>query len=1187
MLESFDDDLLAQDDAARRRALDVRKSFLVQAPAGSGKTELLIQRYLALLASVDEPGRIVALTFTKKAAGEMRERVLEALLQAERRDPPGEHEHERVTRRLADEVLNQARRRGWTITEHPAQLRMQTFDALATAFARRAPLAAGLGPHPGYVEDATLLYRRAAAGALTSARPDDASWQTLLLHLDNQAPMVAKLVADMLARRDQWLRQVRTTPATELRAGLERALEAEIVHVLAETRAAFPTGVATDIRACARWAAAGLAAQDDARELAPALLALANVGGLPPASLEALPHWRTLACFVMVKDLSHFKHQVTRKHGFERAGTGFGAQDRHERKQTMESMCRMLDDVPGLAKALAAASRLPEPCIGDESWRIVEALLVVLKQALGELTTVFATERQVDFVQANLAALDALGLPDAPSELLLQLDAGVQHLLIDEFQDTSYVQLALLQRLTAGWIDGDGRTIFAVGDPMQSIYRFREAEVAFFLQAQEDLAVCGLPVGVLRLRRNFRSQANLVEWCNATFARVLGRVRDPARGVVPFEPAVAAVEACEGLAPTVELFEDPREEAARVVDLIREAQRAGSSDIAILVRARAHLAVLLPLLRRERIAFAAVELDRLSQRQAVLDLVSLTHALLQPADRTAWLSVLRAPWCGLTLADLVAIVEQGAPHRTDPIPRALASIESLAISAEGRQRLQRTLDALVPALDARGRASVTARVHGAWLALGGPACLDDSLDLDAAALYFELLSAHERAGDVPDWDAFMAALDALHASPAVAGPGVQIMTMHKAKGLEFDTVILTGLAQEGKKAEAPLLRWRRRDAGLLIAPKRSRGGESDPLYRHLARLDAEAEDAELGRLLYVAGTRAKTRLHLLAAPGTRIDKETGAMSWSDPVGSSSLAKLWPALPPELPFAPTSEVVAPSANESRPLRRVPLGSAFAAPLDEVPVDAPASERDLTTPPFDWVRETTRRDRHACPSTARADRGRGTGRMAARACERPRTARSRRSRRRRILERRASRGRAHGPRCRAADARRPARTLAVRCGARRLAQRMGAVGRGPRGDRARRRRPHVHRGRRALDRRFQDRHARGRQRRSVPRQRSGALSRPDGALWPDDAGAGVAAGAPRALLPAGRGRISRDRGRRSTGDDADAGHGQADEPVVSLPRLSWASLCDKMHDLPFRALLCTSTGGFPQLPTRRSR
>jgi ATP-dependent exoDNAse (exonuclease V) beta subunit len=382
--------------------------------------------------------------------------------------------------------------------------------------------------------------------------------------------------------------------------------------------------------------------------------------------------------------------------------------------------------------------------------------------------------------------------------------------------------------------------------------------------------------------------------------------------------------------------------------------------VAVLVRARSHLASLLPTLRRERVPFAAIELDRLSQRQSVVDLTALAHALLQPCDRLSWLAVLRALWCGLTLGDLLAVSAAAGTTRNGALPRVFDELDAIAgLSDDGRSRLRRVADVLRAALASRGEAGVAQRIRGAWLALGGPACLDDPLDLDAAALFFELLAAHERGGDLPDWEAFLAALASLHASPAAATGGVQLMTMHKAKGLEFDTVILSGLASEGRKPDPPLLRWRRRDAGLLIAPARPRGGDEDPLYRHLGRLDADEEDAELGRLLYVACTRAKVRLHLLAAPGTCTDKDTGALSWKPPAAGSSLEKLAVALEAGLPLMDARDDARPAGSPAPPLRRLRSDIVLAAPQAAIPVSGPAASGDTVTPEFDWVRETTRR------------------------------------------------------------------------------------------------------------------------------------------------------------------------------------------------------------------------------------
>ena len=164
--------------------------------------------------------------------------------------------------------------------------------------------------------------------------------------------------------------------------------------------------------------------------------------------------------------------------------------------------------------------------------------MALLPRAAAELMLVFADAGESDFVQVTRAAVDALGEDEAAGDIAHAIDARIRHLLIDEFQDTSITQYELIERLVADWRTGDGRTVFIVGDPMQSIYRFREAEVGLFLRAWNS-GVARLPLHRLQLTRNFRSQKRLVEWANSAFARVLPAESDIASGSVAFEPSVA------------------------------------------------------------------------------------------------------------------------------------------------------------------------------------------------------------------------------------------------------------------------------------------------------------------------------------------------------------------------------------------------------------------------------------------------------------------------------------------------------------------------------------------------------------------------------------------------------------------------------------------------------------------------
>ncbi len=940
-------DLLEQDSAARERALDVGRSFLVQAPAGSGKTGLLIQRFLASLAHVDRPERIVAMTFTRKAAGEMRERIVAALEAAHDETTSRELEpHERRTIELARAALAQDRRHGWQLVTHPSRLAIDTIDAIAAGFARQAPMTTGLGASPRYVDDATELYVEAARVALASASTADAAWRLLVAHDDNRAGSLVALLAGLLAKRDQWLEALVGAKAASLRGALDRALAREIEDELVRAHAALAAH-AEDVVERARYASMHI--DSDAAQA----LSRCAKSGLPTTSADTLDDWRTLADWLLVKGSARMRGSVNKNSGFPSAASGRRAS---VEKDAMHALLRRLAAEPAICVALDTVRRLPARRIGDDTWAIVEALHSVLPRLAAQLNVTFSQHGQIDFVEGALAALRALGEADSPSDLLLRLDGAIAHLLIDEFQDTSFTQLQLIERLTAGWTPGDGRTLFAVGDPMQSIYRFRAAEVRLFVEAQEQRQIGAVPVDTLTLRRNFRSQATLVGWINRAFPSILGRVSDPPRGVVAFAEASAQRPEFDGAGVTFDALPSTADEARSVVAHVQRALAAGDESIAILVRTRRHAAPFMPALRSAGIAFTAVELDAFVESGPIRDLTALTHALVQPADRLAWLAVLRAPWCGLLLPDLVAVAASD-PTREQTLVGALSSPAAIAgLSDDGRMRLERVADVLLPALASRGRASVAARIRGAWLALGGPAFVDDESGLDAAERFFALVAEREAGGDLVPWEAFIGALERLREQDVPADVRVRVMTLHKAKGLEFDTVVMPALGGSGRSADSDLLRWRRRPHGLLIAPSRAPGAEPDAIYAYLTQLAAAEDAAELSRLLYVGCTRAKRRLHLTATMRPRRDADAQPC-WPKPSSDSFLARLWPLVCNDVaPPAPADErapVRAPIAltRVARDWRPHPPDGALASPRE--------FDVDDQTPPFDWVRETARR------------------------------------------------------------------------------------------------------------------------------------------------------------------------------------------------------------------------------------
>ena len=950
------------DAAIREQALDPRLCCIVQAPAGSGKTELLIQRMLVLLAQVERPEEILAITFTRKAAGEMRTRVLHALRDADQPLAANASDHLVRQRERARAALERDRLLGWNLLQQPSRLRIQTIDSLCAGLAARLPLTARFGAAGVIADDPGELYREAADRILERIEAgmdedgeDVRALETLLRHLGNDLARVRDLLAAMLGKRDQWGRHIFAGAG---RHGLEAAVRRMIEDELNALHGLFPEHLKGETRILAATMCAHLAEQDVGED-DPRMLW--QVPGWPGQGVDGLQHWRGLAELLLTTS-GEWRKALSAKNGVPAPSEkGIDKETKAERAALKTRVGELLDvlrEHPDLAAALNATRDMPSPFYEEDDWRVLEALLHLLKLAVIELTLVFAAHGEVDYVETALGAQRALGEPEAPSDLLLAFDYRIRHILLDEFQDTSHTQFALLEKLLGGWQPGErayteaqGRSLFLVGDPMQSIYRFREAEVGLFLRAQREGIRCAgevLRLAPLTLSTNFRSQAGVVDWVNAVFPHVLAERENIAEGAVRYTASKAHHPAAEGEAVSIRFFPQAKKdeqqggmergvrEAAEAVRLVREAlegldrdgeMKAADRSIAILVRSRGHLARILPALREAGIPFQAVEIEQLADQPMVQDLLALTRALLHPADRIAWLAVLRAPWCGLALADMHTLAGDQAACT---IWQAMQDEARLAeLSGDGRSRLARVREVLSASLADSGRVPLRRQVEGAWLALGGPACARGPRELEEARIVLDLLDS---LGEELTPQTLDEALKKLFAPPE-GEPSVQVMTIHKSKGLQFHTVILPGLARVPRGEDSQLLLWLEREANhvdgieadLLLAPIKGQGEADAPLYQWLAKVRQARGSYEDGRLLYVAATRAIQRLHLLAEVPLGKDDD-----WNPPT-SSLLGRLWPGIEQQIdaPRCDLDDVprmadlpAADSARSSYGLRRLP-------------------------------------------------------------------------------------------------------------------------------------------------------------------------------------------------------------------------------------------------------------------------
>ena len=400
-------------------------------------------------------------------------------------------------------------------------------------------------------------------------------------------------------------------------------------------------------------------------------------------------HWQCLCSLLLTND-DEWRSSIN-------ARVGFPAQTHRAAASQLKAVIQSLSPNVELLAALCKLRKLPPSTYSEEEWRTVRSIFIILRHAIAQLRVVFAEQDVIDFAEAGIAAHAALDSPN----VLMRLDERVQHLLVDEFQDTSRPHFALLRAILADWQPGDGRTCFFVGDPMQSIYLFRDAESRLFHQVREDGMEIGeahLPMTALQLSTNFRSIPAIVNPLNEVFdpcskpmpgtmssMPLPYRVRPAQIRTMRITAAMPCICMCRPSKKPVQSTEAlDAAEADAMLDTIRPhlpaVQQAQRDDkkyrIAVLARAHPHLVEILARLRRENISFRGVKIDLLRDRPEILDLLSLFRALLHPVDRIAWLAVLRAPWCGLTLPALHAICGDAEDLERDrTIPALIRSHE--------------------------------------------------------------------------------------------------------------------------------------------------------------------------------------------------------------------------------------------------------------------------------------------------------------------------------------------------------------------------------------------------------------------------------------------------------------------------------------------------------------------------------
>jgi ATP-dependent helicase/nuclease subunit A len=864
------------------RASDPGSSAWVSANAGSGKTHVLTQRVIRLLLAGCRPSAILCLTYTKAAASEMSSRVFDRLADwATLSDADLKERIAAIEGRIPDAIkLKEARRLFAKALETPGGLKIQTIHAFCEALLHQFPLEANVAGHFSVLDDraATSLLAEARRTLLTavSMEEDAALSQALAYVLDiaDETGLEALLSA-IVANRNA-IRGFLDT--AEQKGGVEAALRQQAgidPHETEETAAA------------AFWPLPGLSGLS----LDTYLTLADEIGGQ-----------RVIEVAYALREAKKETDSLRRVAFVEAAmltSQGAAKSDAYVINKAMQkSAPGLLDDLT-LARAHVVACR--------DRYRLVRMLeatkhaLTLAQRLIGDFEDLKKQRSQLDFEDLIERAATLLNRDTAGAWVHYKLDQGIDHILVDEAQDTSPVQWSIIQSLAADFFNGETarqirRTLFAVGDEKQSIYSFQGARPERFSQEREEtrrrvLAV-EQPFHPVRLPMSFRSTEDVLAAVDQVFS-----IAEHAEGLSAEKEPVEHRSNRLGQAGTVELWQmvaaepvDEEDDWTAPFDALREsappaivarriasriAQMIGretviekgverfieAGDILVLVRKRHAFvnALTRELKQRKNIPVAGADRLRLTDHIAIQDLLALGRFVLLPEDDLSLTALLKSPLINHSEDDVFELAAKRPPETSVwQHFKTLAEGEQSAFSASYRR------------LSGFIALSKTTTVHDFFAAVltlhEGRKQFLARLGNEASDVLDEFLSFaldHERTG-LPGLQSFISVLET--DSPEVKREQdkergeVRIMTVHASKGLEAPVVFLVdGGSKAFNHSHLPRLRFVETEKAKFPVWLPGKGFDNSLISADEARLKLSAEE-EYRRLLYVAMTRAADHL---------------------------------------------------------------------------------------------------------------------------------------------------------------------------------------------------------------------------------------------------------------------------------------------------------------------------------------
>ena len=812
------------DHQVRKKALG-QGSFIVQAPAGSGKTSLLVKRFLNRLLDVKSPKEVLALTFTNKAAAEMAQRLKEAL--------EGKSEDNEI-KKIVEKISKHALKNKWD-EGYIDSLMVMTIDKLALRLIKQTPILSSSGVNFLTDEDPDDLYRETIRETITS----NAENHLLFKYFDYDYHKLTEQLLALISKRDQWLPIV---------SGLLRSNDKNIEEI-------YGTYYTNELNIWVEEKIKPNFTNEDLKELEIIVSYLADNKNINRKdklrSSINYEFWFYIRDLILTKSGKQIRKKIDTSSGFPATNEG---------KEIKERLLKLIELKINKFNILIDFFNVTHHKNIVDIYPLITPFCLLLIDMVTRLNEKFKERRIIDFTQIMGNAVEAL----RDTHLPLILDQNISHILVDEFQDTNESQLIFIELLTQNFAGNPEKSFFAVGDPMQSIYRFRKAEVEIFSRVQKN-GISDLKLTSLFLKVNFRSNKNIIDWLNNSFSKAFPLIDDSDEGSVPYSSCESSNDNLEGGMELIALTCDTKSKAAQyeaealyVLNLIKDTRKSNpDASIAVLTRSKAHLSELITLINKKdtSIPIDAIEMSKILSNQTFQDILCLTKALFDFSDRTNWIAALKSPWCGLSINDLVLLFEKD--HKS-LVWELINNIDNTSrLDKNSARRLRSFVEVIKENIQYRGRISHRYFVEGIWRQLNGEESMVDSNDIQNIDLFLELL---EEASEILSIDFIK--LERLIENKFISKTSIQknsikFLTIQKSKGLEFDHVIIPNLNKRTRNEESDLVLYDKSTLSIKN-PGNNKNLHSYHAYKERKRLDNEKI-----RLLYVAMTRAKNKCYLI------------------------------------------------------------------------------------------------------------------------------------------------------------------------------------------------------------------------------------------------------------------------------------------------------------------------------------